>query len=125
MLSSADHALACEPLYVLDDLSPPASAQGLRLNRLLWLLLAITNLVDVIGTARAFELGIGELNPIVAMFHNTFGLAGIAAPKLLFLTALLVLLPWIRSWTRIMFAFACSVYLALTVIHIWFLSPLI
>jgi hypothetical protein len=100
------------------------SEQGWRLNLLLWMLLSLTNFVDVLGTARAFELGVGELNPIVAMAHATWGMAGVAMPKVLFLAMLFFLLPWIRNWTRMLFGFATSVYLALTVVHIWYLSPL-
>jgi hypothetical protein len=101
------------------------SEQGWRLNLLLWMLLSLTNFVDVLGTARAFDMGIGELNPIVEMAHAAWGMIGVAAPKALFLAMLLFLLPWIRSWTRALFGFATCIYLALTGFHIWYLSPLL
>lgn len=102
-----------------------ATERGWRLNLLLWMLLALSNFVDVLGTARAFEMGIGELNPIVEVVHATWGMIGVVIPKVVFLTMLFFLLPWIRAWTRLLFGFAAAVYLALTVVHIWYLSPLL
>lgn len=125
MLNSADYTLVYEADSPAESAPIPASEQGRRLNLLLWALLVLTNLADVLGTARAFEIGIGELNPIVDMFHAEYGMAGIATPKVFFLTLLYFLLPWVRTWTRALFALACSAYLALTVAHIWYLSPLL
>lgn len=101
------------------------SPRGLRLNHHLWLLLVLTNIIDVIGTGRAFQLGIGELNPIVAAVHGGFGMPGLISLKGLFLGALLYLLPFVRSWTRILFILVCSAYLSLTFAHIWYLLPLL
>ncbi len=125
MLKAADYCLLADADSFPTSSPIPASEQGRRLNLLLWALLALTNCADVIGTARAFEIGISELNPIVDLFHADFGMAGVIAPKVLFLTMLYFLLPWVRSWTRALFALACSAYVALTMAHVWYLSPLI
>lgn len=100
------------------------SSQGRRLNFYLWLLLAVTNLVDVLATRRAFNIGIDELNPIVALVYAQYGIGAVAAIKVPFLVMLCFLLPYIRGWTRTMLVLACSAYLALTFAHIWYLSPL-
>jgi Domain of unknown function (DUF5658) len=96
-----------------------------HLNRYLWALLAVTNLVDLLASRRAFELGIDELNPIVEALFSAYGIASIAAFKLLWLVILLVLIPHIRGWTQAFLAFACVVYLGLTALHIARLSPLL
>jgi hypothetical protein len=96
-----------------------------HLNRYLWLLLVVTNVVDVLASRRAFEFGIEELNPIVDSVLSAYGIWGIALFKALWLGVLLVLLPHIRGWTRMLLAFACLAYFALTVLHIWNLSPLL
>ena len=101
------------------------SPQGRRLNLYLWLLLAVANIVDVLATRRAFGLGIGELNPIVALAYAEYGIGAVALLKLPFLVALGLLTPWIRTWTRGLLVLACSVYLALTAAHFWYLSPLL
>ena len=96
-----------------------------RLNFYLWCLLAVTNVVDVLGTQRAFDLGIGELNPIVELFYGMFGMASVVLLKALFLTVLFFMIPYIRGWNRVLFVFACCVYLVLTVAHVAYLSPLL
>jgi len=101
------------------------SSQDKRLNLYLWLLLTVTNIVDVLATRRAFEIGIDELNPIVALLYAEYGIGAVAAFKLPFLLLLLFLLPHIRGWTRGLLVLACSAYLALTFAHIWYLSPLL
>jgi hypothetical protein len=125
MLNSADYCLVWEAETPAPAVSPRASSSGQRVNLCLWALLAAMNLFDVLATGRAFDIGIGELNPIVDALHAEFGLAGITALKAAFLTLLLFLLPFIRTWTRALFALTCSAYLALTVAHIGFLSPLL
>jgi len=102
-----------------------ATTAGRRLNFYLWWLLAVTNVVDVLGTQRAFEMGISELNPIVELFYAHFGMISVALVKALFLILLYFLVPYIRGWNRVLFIFACGVYLALTIAHIGYLSPLI
>jgi hypothetical protein len=125
MLKSADYAIFYAENSPARPSSPLASDQGRHLNLYLWVLLVVTNLVDVLGTSRAFEIGIGELNPVVDVVHATFGISGLVTAKVIFLSLLFFLLPYVRTWTRALFAFACSAYLALTVAHIWYLSPLI
>lgn len=124
MLSSADFG----ENYVLrrPAISAPMSGTDQRrhLNLSLWMLLAATNVIDVLGTGRAFSIGIGELNPLVDMLHTAFGMAGIIGVKLFFLTLLFFLLPWVRSWTRALLTLVCSAYIALTFAHIWYLAPL-
>ena len=102
-----------------------ASPRARHLNRYLWVLLAVTNLVDLLASRRAFALGIGELNPIVDLLFSAYGIASIALFKLFWLVALLVLLPYVRGWTQALFAFACVIYLGLTMLHIAWLSPLL
>lgn len=101
------------------------AAAGKRLNFYLWLLLAVTNVVDVLGTRRAFDIGIHELNPLVEFFYARYGMVPIALAKAFFLALLYFLIPYIRGWNRALFVFACGVYLALTVTHVWYLSPLL
>ena len=104
---------------------PQLSRRALRQNFFLWALLAATNVIDVLGTGRAFALGVGELNPIVASLHAQFGMPGIISAKVFFLTLLLFLLPHVRTWTRKLFITVCAAYVALTAAHVWFLYPLI
>jgi hypothetical protein len=113
---------SCDPRAAL-----PASRAGAgnRLNFYLWLLLTVTNVVDVLGTRRAFSIGVHELNPIVEFFYAQFGMISIAFAKAVFLVLLYFLIPYIRGWNRALFVFACCVYLALTVAHVWYLSPLL
>jgi hypothetical protein len=87
--------------------------------------LTVTNIVDLLGTRRAFEIGVSELNPIVELFYESFGMISVALVKAVFLTLLFFLIPYIRGWNRVLFVFACCVYLALTFAHIWYLSPLV
>lgn len=105
--------------------SASASASGVRLNALLWTLLLAANLVDVLASRQAFGIGVGELNPIVELLLLEYGMAGVIVPKLFWMTVLLLLLPYIRGWTRALFAMTCTVYLALTVVHLSQLTPLL
>ena len=114
-----------EPCAPATPAGVTASQQGRRLNLWLWILLCVTNLVDVLATRRAFDLGIGELNPIVETFFVTYGIGSVAIFKALFLGMLWFTLPWIRSWTRALLGLACAAYFALTLMHIWYLSPLL
>lgn len=113
----ADAALALEPEL--------EAVQRQRTNLWLWVFLATTNLIDVLATGRAFSFGIAELNPIVDQLHLQFGMSGITLLKAGFLTLLYWLLPHIRTWTQALFALACTVYLGLTVTHLWYLVPLL
>ena len=125
MPGSADYSLIYGTDHAAESLRPRASERGGRLNLYLWTLLAVTNFADVLGTRRAFEIGIGELNPLVDVLHAAYGVAGIVAPKAFFLMLLFVLLPYVCSWTRALLALTCSIYLGLTLAHIWYLSPLL
>ena len=120
-----NETLACESRAT--SVLAPASVRPAdrRLNLYLWLLLVVTNLVDVLGTQRAFALGISELNPIIASIYAAYGIVAIVIFKGVFLGILGLTLPWIRGWTRALLAGACCAYLALTVAHIWYLSPLL
>jgi Domain of unknown function (DUF5658) len=108
-------------------LPPPGTvaASDVHLNLYLWALLAVTNLVDVLASRRAFDLGIAELNPLVDSVLFAYGISGIAFLKLFWLAVLLVLLAHIRGWLQAFLAVACLIYLGLTVFHIANLSPLI
>lgn len=101
--------------------SPPQR----RLNLYLWLLLTATNVVDVLATARAFEIGIGELNPIVAMLYTQFGIGSVVVFKAVFLGLLCFMIPYIRTWTRALLMLACCIYCVLTAAHVWYLMPLL
>lgn len=122
-----DHA-GVETLYGRVDAAKaavqPLSQRDARMNLFLWLLLVATNVIDVLGTGRAFDFGIGELNPIVAGLHAQFGMAGLISFKMFFLSLLFFLLPHVRTWTRALFVAVCSAYVALSVAHVWFLFPL-
>jgi hypothetical protein len=104
---------------------PLTCEQGRRTNLYLWILLAVTNLIDLLATGRAFEFGIDELNPLVNQLHAGFGMSGIGLLKATFLTLLYFLLPHVRTWTRALFVLACGIYVALTLAHIWYLAPLL
>jgi hypothetical protein len=104
--------------------SKPATRDR-HLNRYLWLLLAVTNAVDVLASRRAFEFGMAELNPFIDSLLASYGIVGVALFKAFWLGALLLLLPHIKGWTQMLLAFACAAYFALTVLHIWNLSPLL
>ena len=105
--------------------SQRASAQEKELNEYLWVLLAVANLVDVLASRRAFQSGTGELNPIVDLILADQGVLGIALFKAFWLVVLWFLLPYMRSWTQKLFVFACLAYFCLTLIHVWYLSPLL
>ena len=96
-----------------------------HLNVYLWLLLVATNLVDLLASRRAFAIGIDELNPVVDAILVDQGIWGIGLFKAFWLLVLLLLLPRIQGWTQALLAFACLVYFALTLLHLWHLSPLL
>ena len=96
-----------------------------HLNVCLWLLLGAANIVDVLASRRAFEFGMVELNPVVDVVLVDFGVGGVSVLKALWLVALWFLLPHINGWKQGLLALASLVYFALTLLHIWFLSPLI
>ena len=91
----------------------------------MWALLAVTNIVDVLASRRAFDFGMGELNPFVSMLLDEFGILGVALFKAFWLLVLLGLLPYVKGWTQKFFELACVVYLLLTALHLWNLSPLL
>jgi hypothetical protein len=96
-----------------------------HLNVYLWLLLVAANIVDVLASRRAFEIGMVELNPVVDVVLVDFGVGGVSALKAFWLVVLWFLLPHISGWKQALLALASLVYFALTLLHIWFLSPLI
>ncbi len=89
-----------------------------HLNIVLWCSLALTNAVDVLASRRAYEIGIGEMNPVVSMLLTQYGVLGIALFKGFWLLLLLLLLSRITGWTQKLFACACLIYIALAVYHI-------
>lgn len=95
------------------------------LNRYLWALLLVTNIVDVLASRRAFQFDIAEMNPLLGTVLAAFGLPGLALVKAFWLVVLLLLLSHIRGWTQVLFSAACLTYVALTAVHIWHLSPLL
>jgi len=120
-----NQSIACETGVGSVAAPITVSAQGRRLNLCLWLLLSVTNVVDVLATRRAFQIGIEELNPIVALVYSQYGIGAVAALKVPFLILLCCLIPYIRGWTRGLLILACGIYLTLTAAHIWYLSPLL
>lgn len=103
----------------------PAAAEDRELNLYLWALLAVTNLVDVLASKRAFDVGLEELNPVAASLLAEYGLLGLALCKAFWLAVLVVSLPYIHGWVQKFLALACGAYLGLTILHIWNLSPLL
>lgn len=120
-----NESLLCEARAGAGFIPARVPAADRRLNLYLWLLLVVTNLVDVLGTQRAFALGIGELNPLIAAIYAEHGIVAVALFKSVFLGILGMTLPWIRGFNRALLAGACCAYLALTAAHIWYLSPLL
>jgi len=120
-----DESIAYDRCDPQAGIATSRAGDGRRLNFYLWLLLVVTNVIDVLGTRRAFSVGIHELNPIVEFFYAQFGMISIAFAKAVFLVLLYFLIPHIRGFNRALFVFACCVYLALTFAHVWYLSPLL
>jgi len=102
-----------------------ASSRERSLNRYLWLLLAVMNLGDILASRRAFQLGIGELNPLVETINLEYGIFGVTLFKALWIFVLLLLLPFIRGWIQMLFAITCLIYFAVTLLHLLNLPPLL
>lgn len=66
-----------------------------------------------------------ELNPVVDAVLVDYGVGGVTLVKAFWLVVLWFLLPHITGWKQALLALASLVYFALTLLHIWFLSPLI
>ncbi|MCZ6888382.1 MAG: DUF5658 family protein [Gammaproteobacteria bacterium] len=96
-----------------------------HLNIVLWCLLALTNVVDVLASRRAYEIGIGEMNPVVSMLLTQYGVLGIALFKGFWLLLLLLLLSRIAGWTQKLFVCACLIYIALAAYHISYANLLL
>ena len=102
-----------------------ASERDKELNLYLWAFLVVTNIVDVLASRRAFELGMTELNLLVDLVLADHGILGVVLLKTFWLVVLMFLLPYIRGWTQLLLGLACLAYFAVTVIHIWMLPPLL
>jgi hypothetical protein len=102
-----------------------ASERDMELNLYLWAFLVVTNMVDVLASRRAFEFGMTELNLVVDLVLAEYGILGIVLLKSFWLVGLMFLLPYIKGWTQLLLGLACLAYFAVTVIHIWMLSPLL
>ena len=96
-----------------------------HLNVYLWLLLVAANLVDVLASRRAFQFGVSELNPVVDVVLVDYGVGGVSLLKAFWLLVLFFLLPHMTGWKQALLAVATLVYFALTLLHIWYLSPLL
>ena len=83
----------------------------------LWVFLLVANLIDVAATSQAFAMGIEEANPISAWIADRWGVTGLTLHKLVWLVAIVYLLPHIRGWTYALLGFACAVYGGLIVVH--------
>jgi hypothetical protein len=68
---------------------------NLSWNVAAWIVLFITNLIDLLVTYYAFTRGAVEGNPFMAMICRQFGYVGLAAYKGFFMGMLLVLIPFI------------------------------
>jgi len=86
---------------------------------MLWLLLFSANLVDYFATKHALSHGCHELNPLVASLLRAQGFQAVLTTKIFFLTALLVLLPFIYGWKLVLLAIATLVYLAVATYQIY------
>lgn len=91
---------------------------GVQINHVLWMVLLVTNLIDLSASDHAFSRGLVELNPIMSALYLRFGNAGLALFKGFWLLALLLLIPYIRGWTQKPLAFSGLVYLGLAISHL-------
>ena len=96
-----------------------------HLNVYLWLLLVAANLVDVLASRRAFQFGVTELNPVVDVVLVDYGVGAVSLLKAFWLLVLFFLLPHMKGWKQALLAVATLIYFALTLLHIWYLSPLL
>jgi len=89
-----------------------------RLNILLWLILVVTNLLDLLVTYYAFSKGAIEANPLMFLLCTNYGNMAMAFYKGLLLGMLMFLLPFIRNFLQKCLIFSCSVYVILVISHV-------
>jgi hypothetical protein len=87
-----------------------------RLKLLLWIVLVITNAIDIWATQYSLNLGCVELNPLVKLFC-TKTITYLAIYKSLLLFVLLLLIPYIKGLTLILLKICCCIYVFVVVYH--------
>jgi hypothetical protein len=89
------------------------SEKWFQWNVFLWLVLLMTNLIDIMFSYAAFAKGAVEINPTVSIIIRQFGYIGLAFQKGIPIGALLILLPYIRGKLQYLLGFSVLVYLVL------------
>lgn len=87
----------------------------------LWTILFLTNLIDVLGSWYAFSLGCDELNPLMNLIYESYGMNGITLYKSFWLFVTLLLLRHLKGWIMGLFALCCFMYSGLAAMHITYL----
>lgn len=89
-----------------------------RLQVVLWIILFLSNIIDVASSWYVFSLGCEELNPVIALVYERWGINGLTLFKSFCLFVLLVLLPHVNGWKLTLFMLCCSIYAGLAIYHI-------
>lgn len=89
----------------------------IKTNLFLWLVLFVTNIIDLIATYYAFSLGAVEANPAMDAVIKNFGDIGLAFYKGLMLGGLFIFLPFINKRIQKFLVFTVFVYIVLTISH--------
>ena len=114
------HLLQPLRLYFLDYYQA-VREQGftgyLRINLLLWLFLAIANIIDIQVTYEVFSNGGVEANPLMAFMCTKFGNLSLAFYKGTLLGVLFFLLPFIKAVFQRLLILTCFAYVILLVSH--------
>lgn len=86
-------------------------------------LLVLANAVDVLASRHAFNMGITELNPLMATLLSYGGLVAIVWFKGICLVLLLIFIPYMEAvWTQVLFLAACVCYVGVVVYHIIYMN---
>jgi len=108
----------------LVETNPPHS------QRRVWFayaMLILMNIIDVVYTRTALFVNTAEANPVMNHMYQNFGIWGIIAVKVFFLTFLGFMikhLPQLHSGYRTLFYFSVAIYGALAVYHAYWLFGL-
>ncbi len=88
------------------------------LRMTLWTVLYLANVIDVAFSCYAFSRGCGELNPVIELVWDKWGVSGLTLLKSIFLFVLLVLLPYVGGWKLKLLILCCSMYACLAIYHV-------
>ncbi|HPV28171.1 MAG TPA: DUF5658 family protein, partial [Deltaproteobacteria bacterium] len=75
-------------------------------------------MIDVAFSCYAFSRGCGELNPVIELVWDKWGVSGLTLLKSIFLFVLLVLLPYVGGWKLKLLILCCSMYACLAIYHV-------